>query len=106
MTARFTALATLLGAGVTAAAIAAAPAAFAQPACDQTNPSGAGQTGGGEVCQSPATPRSTASCPRSNRPATATAEPAGSRGTTTCSPSDRPLIGSAPGNFAGAGVAS
>ena len=53
MTARFTALATLLGAGVTAAAIAAAPAAFAQPACDQTNPSGAGQTGGGEVCQFP-----------------------------------------------------
>ena len=36
MTARLTALATLLGAGVTAAAVAGAPIALAQPACDQT----------------------------------------------------------------------
>lgn len=53
MNARRISLASLLGTGLAVAAIAVAPTALAQPNCDQTNPSGAGQTGGGGVCQSP-----------------------------------------------------
>ncbi|MBX7433799.1 hypothetical protein JDV09_17035 [Mycobacterium sp. Y57] len=53
MKARLSAIAALLVAGGASVAIAAAPAALAQPSCEQTSSGGGMQGGATTVCESP-----------------------------------------------------